>query len=199
MKRWTQTMLGLGLAVTVVACSGDNRAEEAANDTARAGRDAGAAVGTTGASADRDFLQDQLEDGQAEIMLGRLAAERATHPEVKEFAQMMVREHQAAGQELRRVATSANVELTPPAEDIDNDHKDLHEDLTELSGRDFDRKYIDAIVEEHEEAVGEVEKKADAENLQVRQWAARALPKLRQHLEQAKQIQQTLEQAGDRK
>jgi putative membrane protein len=192
MKRWTQTVLGIGLAASIVACGGDDRASEA---NRAAGRDAGAAVGTAGAGADRDFIQDQLEDGQAEVHLGKLASERATHPQVKQFAQMMVRDHQMAGDELRQVATAANVQVTPPAEP-DGDHKNAQEELAKLSGNEFDRKYMDKMVDEHEEAVSELEKKADAENAQVRQWATKTLPKVRQHLEQAKQIQQTLEQAG---
>jgi putative membrane protein len=192
MTRWTQTVLGISLAASVVACGGDDRA----NENTAAGRDAGAAVGTAGAGADRDFIQDQLEDGQAEISLGKVASERATHPQVKQFAQMMVRDHQMAGDELRQVATAANVQVTPAAEP-DGDHKDAQEELAKLSGNEFDRKYMDKMVDEHEEAVNELEKKADAENAQVRQWATKTLPKVRQHLEQAKQIQQTLQQAGN--
>jgi putative membrane protein len=191
MKRWTQAVLGVSLAVSVVACAGDN-----ANDANTAARDSGAAVGTAGANADRDFIQDQLEDGQAEVNLGKIASERATHPQVKDFAQMMVREHQMAGEELRQAASAANVQLNAAAEP-DNDHKDAEEELSKLTGGEFDRKYIDKMIDEHQEAVNELEKKQDAENVQVRQWATKTLPKVRQHLEQARQIQQTLEQAGN--
>lgn len=192
MKRWTQVMLGLGLAASIVACN-DNRANEANNTAAR---DTGAAIGTAGASADRDWIEDQLEDGQAEINLAQLATERATSPQVKGFAQMMVKDHQAAGDELKQAAAAANVQINPPAE-LDSDHKDLQEDLAKLSGRDFDRKYIDAMVDEHQEAVNELEKKTDSDNMQVRQWASKTLPTVKQHLERAKQIQETLKQAGN--
>ena len=85
MKRLAQAVLGMGLAVSVVACAGDN-----ANERDKpAAREPGAAVGTAGANADRDFIQDQLEDGRAEVNLAKIASERATHPQVKEFAQMM--------------------------------------------------------------------------------------------------------------
>ena len=191
MRRFGQLALTLGLAATVAACSGNDRAD---SDAATAARDTGAAVGTSGAAdADRDFIQDQLEDGHAEITLGRLAAERATHPQVKEFAQMMVRDHQMAGEELRQMATQHNLRLEPVAENLDGDHKDLQEELMELSGRDFDKKYMDTMVKEHEEAVDEVEKKAESNDSAARAWATKTLPKLRQHLEQAKQIQQALD------
>jgi len=187
-------MLGLGLAASIVACN--NNGANDRNNTAGStpARDTGAAVGTAGANADRDWIQDQLEDGQAEIQLAKLASERATHPQVKQFAQMMIKDHTAAGNELKQAASAANVQINPPAE-LDNDHKDAQEDLAKLSGRDFDRKYIDTMVDEHQEAVNELEKKADADNMQVREWASKTLPKVRQHLDQAKQIQQSLNQA----
>jgi|SRR5688500_1812185 len=188
MRCWTQAALGICLAASVVACAGDRANENTA------GRDAGTAVGTTGANAERDFIEDQLEDGKAEVNLGKLASERATHPQVKEFAQMMVTDHQMAGEELRQVATKANVQLREPAE-ADRDHKNAEEELSKASGAEFDRKYMNKMVDEHQEAVNEIEKKLDSDNAGVKQWAQKVLPKVRQHLEQAKQIQQTLERA----
>jgi putative membrane protein len=187
MKRWTQAVLGVSLAVSVVACAGDNANENTA------ARDTGGAVGTAGAGADRDFIQDQLEDGQAEVNLGKIASERATHPQVKEFAQMMVQDHQKAGEELRQTASAANV--TPSAE-ADDEHKDIQEELSKLTGNEFDRRYIQVMIDEHQEAVNELEGKQDAENMQVRQWASKTLPTVRQHLERARQIEDSLKQAG---
>lgn len=200
MKR-LQLALMLGLAVTVGACAGDTADEPNATDpnatTVDPARDPADAVGTTGAAnADRSFIQDQLEDGHAEVSLGKLAEQRAANPQVKNFAQMMVREHQMAGEELRQVATTNNVTIEPVAENLDGDHQELQNELMELSGREFDRRYIQAMVEEHEEAVNELETKVNDENAATRAWAAKTLPKIRQHLEQARQIQQTLERAG---
>jgi putative membrane protein len=54
------------------------------------------------------------------------------------------------------------------------------------------------MVKDHEAAVRDVERKAEnADNADVRQWAAKTLPKLQQHLEQAKTLQETLENAND--
>jgi putative membrane protein len=191
MKRWTQAMFGVALAASIVACSG----EKHASDTGTAARDTGA-VGTAGANSEKDFIEDQLEDSMAEIRLARLASERATNPQVKEFAAMMARDHQMAGDELKQAASASNVQPNVPAEP-DGDHKDAQEELAKLSGRDFDKKYMDKMVDEHEEAVNEVERKTNSDNVQVRQWATKTLPKIREHLEHAKQIQRTLEQAGE--
>jgi putative membrane protein len=193
MSRGFQTVLGLALATTVVACSDDRRP----NDAANVNRDAGAAVGTAGTvDSERDFIQDQLGDGMKEVELGRLAQERATSPQVKEFGQMMVRDHQKAGQELKQIATKGNVQLT--SEDETDEVKDAREKFTKLSGNEFDREYIKTMVDEHEEAVNELERKGQSDNADVRQWAAKTLPTVRQHLEHARRLRQTLEDTGSR-
>ena len=190
MKRWTHFALAFIAAVSL-ACGDGNRDT---TDTAAPGT-AGTA-GTAGADVDRDFIQDQLADGEAEVELGRLVQERATNPEVKEFGQMMVRDHQQAGSELKQIASKHNIQ--PPAAGHD-DHNDLQQRLSKLSGAEFDREYMKAMVEDHEEAVNEVERKAEnADNPEVRQWASKTLPTLKQHLERARQIQDNLE-AGNRR
>ena len=189
MRSWTLTVLALGLAASVAACSGD-RAKNA--NSSAAGSDT-PAVGTTGANADRDFIQDQLEDGQAEVLVARIAIDKASDPQVKEFAETMVRDHEKAAEDLRQAASAANVQLE--ATEPDHDHKNLQEDLAKLTGRDFDKKYIDAMVDEHQEAVSELEKKADSSNVQVHDWVAKTLPTVRQHLDRAKQLKQTLDRA----
>lgn len=190
MKRWTQFALAL-VATVSIACGGDNTR---ANDTARPGGTAGAA-GTAGSAGapDADFIQDQLADGDAEVALGRLVQDRATNPQVKEFGQMMVSDHQKAGADLKEIAGKHNIAVESKEH---SEHNDLRERLSKLTGAEFDREYIEAMVDDHEKAVNDVEKKAEnADNPEIRQWASKTLPTLRQHLERAKQIQQTLEQS----
>jgi putative membrane protein len=143
---------------------------------------------------DRDFVGDMMADGHAEVELGKMAQQKARNPQVKEFAANMVRDHQKAGAELKTVAANANIDTSTI--DADMDHgKDLRERLSKLSGMEFDREYMKAMVDEHEKAVDEVEDKAEqADNDHVKQWAAKALPVLKKHLEQARHIQETLEQ-----
>jgi putative membrane protein len=59
---------------------------------------------------------------------------------------------------------------------------------------EFDREYMKAMVDEHEKAVDDVEAKAEkADNDHVKEWAAKTLPTLKKHLEEARQIQESLE------
>ena len=198
MKQWNQLTVAACVAIAATACSGDRDA-----DTAKGDRPA--AVGTSGSAAsdpakndeagraDRDFVGDMMADGRAEVELGKMAQQKARNRQVKEFASMMVRDHTKAGAELKTVASHANVDMTKVDADMD-DHQDVRDRLAKLSGMEFDREYMKAMVDEHEKAVDDVEAKAGkADNDHVKEWAAKTLPTLKKHLEQARQIQESLE------
>ena len=203
MKRMATLGGALALALAVTACAADDTPGTTANPNARDT----SAVGTSGAATlagDREFIEEHVAMGDSEVALGELAAQKGTHAEVKRFGELMVREHRAAGLELKQIHSQLAANTAAPnarATDTDarDDHKDAIEDLQGLTGRDFDRKYMDLMVEHHEDAVSDLERKAENGSTEVRQWAAKTLPKVQQHLAQAKTIKETLDQAGDQR
>jgi putative membrane protein len=214
MTKWMQLPLALALVGTLACDRGDR-------STADGG--AVGTSGSEARDIDRGFVQDQLAAGHAEIELGRLAQQKAGSPDVREFGAMMVRDHQKAGDELKQIAGRHDIQpeardtagtsgaarepgyaADRPSADrpeptgssdmmMDDEHRELHQRLSRLSGAEFDREYIDAMVNDHEKAVDAVEDKAnDGDNSDVKQWAATTLPALKQHLERARQIQSSL-------
>lgn len=143
------------LAVAAVLSAGCNR-----NDTTKAN----GTVGTSGRAdsnvsrGDRDFVQDVSTLNAAEIDLSKLALERGASPDVKKFAQMMVDEHTAAGDKLSGVATQNSIDA--PAT-IDDSHRSLHEKLAGKQGLDFDRDYVDAMIDDHQKMVDKLESRID--------------------------------------
>jgi len=194
MKRIIQFTAALALAAAVSAC---NNART--NDNHAATGTGGAVAGTSGSSdADRDFVEKELTGGNAEIELGRLAQEKASHADVKEFGAMMVRDHQAAAADLKPIAAKLNTTPAEARENHDNDLRDKMEDLQKLSGLDFDKKYISEMIDDHEKDVRDLENKAEhASNPNVKAWASKTLPTVRHHLERAKSIKETLDHADD--
>ena len=196
MKRMSQFSAALVMAVAVTACAGDD-AREAETPATGTG---GAVTGTSGTfDGDMDFVEERLEMGNAEVELGRIAQEQATHPDVKAFAQELVRDHQAAGDELRRIATTANPNFPAAIDDEAREElTELREEMAKLTGRDFDRRYIDEMIDDHQEAVDDLQNKAEnASHSEVRAWAAKTLPTVRQHLEKARSLKEALENAGE--
>jgi putative membrane protein len=190
MKRWTNVMLALCVAAAATACAGDRAATT--TDAKPVGT-AGTAAEPKAGLADRDFVGDTMADGRAEVELGKLAQQKTRNTQVKDFAAMMIRDHTKAAAELKTVAANANIDLSKV--DADMDHgKDTRDRLAKLSGMEFDREYMKTMVDEHEKAVDAVEDKANkADNDHVKQWAAKTLPTLKKHLEEAKTIHESLE------
>jgi putative membrane protein len=196
MKRFIQITAALAIAAAVSACDNANYDRTTADKGAGG---TGAVAGTTGSmDADREFVEKELAAGNAEVQLGRLAQEKGTHADVKEFGAMMVRDHQAAAADLKPIAAKLNTTQAEARENAGDDLNDTMEDLQKLSGRDFDKKYIDEMIDDHEKDVRDLENKAEnAANAEVKAWAAKTLPIVRQHLERAKSIKETLDHADD--
>jgi len=183
------TALALTVAMTV-ACGGGTRPD---NDNDEA------VVGTSGEGAPRGverFVNDVVAGNTAEIELSRIAAERATNPEVKQFAQTMVREHSSAGDALKQVLTQHNIQVRSV---MDEKHRDLSQELTRLQGAEFDHEYMAAMVDDHERMQNLLEGRANerannqpVENA-VNQWAATTLPVVQHHLQMAQQLEDRLD------
>ena len=168
-------------------------------------RDAGASATMARASDadnDRAFVEKMGQANIAEVKLGQLAAERAANAQVKQFAGRMVNDHQKANAELKQIASKMAVQLRA---DLDAKHQDLYDRLSKLKGPEFDREYMQAMVDGHQEVLRELERQTGSAergvgtsggvsqaSASVSGWAKNALPDVRQHLEQAKQIEAKL-------
>jgi putative membrane protein len=164
MKRMGFLMLALVVALSV----GCNR-KDADTKTADAGNPG--AVGTAGASdvsgSDRDFLRDVAEKNMAELELGRAAVDRAADAQVKKFAQMMLDDHTKAGDALKAIASQNHVDLLTQ---IDDRPQELQAGLAKKQGLEFDKAYMDAMVDGHQSFVDKLESRIDKTKLS--EWKA---------------------------
>ena len=103
------------------------------------------------------FVNQMTIANLAEVQLGKMASERASSADVKSFGQMMVKDHSQANQDLAQVA--AQLKVTPTTS-LDQKHKDLAAKLSKLQGAEFDREYISAMVQGHQEVAGQLEARA---------------------------------------
>jgi predicted outer membrane protein len=103
------------------------------------------------------FVEKAALANMAEIQLGQLAETRAQSPEVKEFAKMMVTDHTKALDELKQAAGPATI---PTA--LDKKHQKLHDKLSKLSGAEFDKEYMEAMVDGHKDVAKMLKKKSEA-------------------------------------
>jgi putative membrane protein len=152
----------------------------AANNTAAAG-----GVNSNMDEGDKAFIMKAAQGGLAEVELGNMAVQKATNADVKAFGQHMVDDHSKANDELKQLATTKG--LTVPT-DIGEEHKKTADDLSKKSGKDFDKGYMKAMVEDHEKDVAEFEKMSkDAKDADLKAWVTKTLPTLQGHLQMAKE------------
>ena len=97
----------------------------------------------------------------------------------------MVDDHTKVGEDLATVAEKKHVALP---KEIDAKHQALHDRLAKLSGKEFDRAYMDAMLADHREDVAAFQREAKSSDADVRDFATRSLPTLEQHLASAQQI-----------
>ena len=145
-----------------------------------------APAGSTQPAGDNAFLIEAARGGLAEVELGKIASTKAANAEVKQFAEMMVKDHSSANAELKDIASKKGVTL--PAQ-MDPAHQAKIEELRGKVGAEFDRSYIEAMVEAHEKDVAEFERQStSASDPEVKAFAAKTLPVLKKHLESVKAI-----------
>src|SRR5262249_44413101 len=97
----------------------------------------------TKAVTDNTFVTKAAEGGMAEVEFGKLAVEKASNDQVKQFGQRMVDDHSKANDELKTIAQQKNITL-PTA--ISAKDKAEHDRLAKLSGAAFDHAYMSAMV-----------------------------------------------------
>lgn len=135
------------------------------------------------------FMNDAAKGGMTEVEVSKLAKDRAMNPRVKNFAEMMVRDHSAANDELKTIARQKNVMLPT---DIGNKQDDVN-DLSKKKGADFDKAYMKMMVKDHKDVVDNFEKCAqNGTDPDVKTFASQKLPTLRMHLDSAKAIENSL-------
>ena len=121
--------------------------------------------------------------------MGQMAS-KATMAEVKDFGKKMETDHQKAYNDLSSLAASKNITIPASVSEEGMKH---HEDLNDKTGYDFDRAFIDKMIDGHEKAINKFEKAADdCEDADIKAWAASLLPDLNAHLAEAKVLKEKI-------
>jgi putative membrane protein len=139
--------------------------------------------------ADRKFIQQAAEGGMFEVQVAQLAASKATDPNVKSFAEKLVKEHTEANNELVQLANSKKVEL--PAAPPRAKRRDI-EQLGKRTGSEFDQAFVREVgIKDHEKDIKMFEKGSEkAKDPQLKAWIDKTLPHLREHLAMAQKLPQ---------
>jgi putative membrane protein len=107
---------------------------------------------------DREFLAKAAQSDFNEIAISKLAEQKAMSPDVKAFARTMVSEHNMLEDNMKPFAQQFG--LNPPVA-MDSDHQKEYDKLKGLSGKAFDKEYMDAMDKDHHKAFDLFTKETD--------------------------------------
>lgn len=191
MKKMT---LMLAIAVASLGFQACNENKKDGTDSVENANDANdlkEQKGTGAEDDDGDFAVKAANGGMLEMEVARLAREKAQSSDVKEFAAMIMTDHQKANDELKALAARKNITL--PARLGEDEQKHVDE-LAKLSGAEFDKKYVDLMVEDHEDDVKLFKEAADdSDDADLKAFAAKQLPTLQKHLERITTIDKNMD------
>jgi putative membrane protein len=142
------------------------------------------------ARGDRKFIDDAASSGMFEVQVAQLAASKATDPNVKSFAGMLVDQHTAANNELVKIANAKGVEL--PAAPKHALRRDI-EKLGKKNGEAFDRDFVREVgIQAHEKDIKMFQKASkDVKDPELKAFVDRTLPHLQEHLAAAEKLPQS--------
>ena len=148
------------------------------------------AQGAKLARGDRRFIEDAANSGMFEVQVAQLAAAKATDPNVRSFASMLVDHHTAANNELVQIANARGVEL--PAAPKRALRRDV-EKLGKKNGDEFDRDFVRNVgIKAHEKDIKTFQKASeDVKDAQLKAFVDKTLPVLREHLAAAEKLPQS--------
>jgi putative membrane protein len=189
-------VIAVSLALPMIASAQDRETAPPSTAAQRPAQPANPAAADTSkvSRSDTKFMKEAAMGGMLEVELGRLAVQNAASDQVKQFGQRMVDDHGKANDELKSLAQAEGVSL--PTE-LDAKHAREVQKFQKLTGAQFDREYMKMMVEDHHKDIKAFEHEAKrGDDPEVKAFADKTLPTLKEHLSMADQARHTVEGKG---
>ena len=143
--------------------------------------DSNATPGLTGQEMkDKIFLRKSTESGIAKVAMAKLAADHSSNEDIKALGSKLVTDHTQLSTEMKPIADSMGIRLPKDMNKID---KVEYEKLASLSGDDFDREFITAMVRDHRRDFREAREELMATNdPAIKNEIEKGEPVIREHV-----------------
>lgn len=139
-----------------------------------------------------NFVSKARAANMMEIETGQLAQQKGADQDVKQFGSRMVQDHTAANEQLKQLTQAKKLDAGAQA-GADPKMASAMDKLRQASGADFDKEYIRLQLKAHAKNIALFERASrDLPDQELRDFAAKTLPALKEHLEMAKAIAQRL-------
>ncbi|MDB4951608.1 MAG: hypothetical protein JWM27_4257 [Gemmatimonadetes bacterium] len=132
-----------------------------------------------------------------DIDAGKVAKDKAASPQVKQFAETMIRDHSGVNQAATALVTRLHVtpEDNPTSKSLTDGGASNVAALNGLSGAAFDKAYVEHEVAYHQQVLDAIDQTLipGAQNADLKKLLQDTRPAIAHHLEMARGIQSALE------
>jgi putative membrane protein len=140
------------------------------------------------APSTNDFVTKAAQSDMFEIQSSEVALQKHPDRDTRPFAARMIKDHKKTSKQLKSLVSRGKVKAQLPTT-LDAEHQKKLDELRTLKGKEFDEAYDKAQLEGHEEAVNLFRKYAhDGDDRNLKRWAAKTLPHLKEHLAMAEKL-----------
>jgi len=148
-------------------------------------QDSAVAPGAALDSRDQEFLKKAATVNMMEMELGKAAQRLSQNEAIRKHAESIVRDHSASQKELEALAEKKGFSL--PTQLPEADRSALAR-LEEKQGEAFDKAFLDFSQKGHQNTIALFERALSrSQDADVKAWAEKTLPVLRQHLAMTQQ------------
>jgi putative membrane protein len=139
-----------------------------------------------------NFVKKAANSNLYEVQIGDTATKKASSQQVREYAQLLVRDHSDALQKLKPAVGDLGIKLP---DTLEKKYTEMISNLSKKDSTSFDKEYIKQMIKDHKNDISEFEK---AEKKlppgALKNWVSTTLPVLRQHLTKAQEIEKSISQ-----
>lgn len=133
--------------------------------------------------AEADFAVEAANGSMIDVQLSALAKTKAVSSRVRNFAEMVIKDHMKISKDLQKVATDKNITLPQALSE------EAQKDINRLGKKDrtnFDGDYMDMMLADHKKHINKFEKAAkDCKDPELKKFIDQTLPVLRKHRDSA--------------
>ncbi len=137
---------------------------------------------------DQKFMKQAAQDSNYEIKMGRLAMQKGSSQDVKDFGKMIMVDHM----DFKKQLQSADQQMgMKPAMGLSSEEQGEYSKLQGLSGDSFDKQYIETMLKDHHESLQDSEQEdTNGQSQEVKQLAQKSRDTDERHFNRIKEIAQ---------
>lgn len=139
------------------------------------------------AQSPAEFIDDASAKGIADIEISRLAHQKTSSKEVKDYTIQVINDRTTANQHLAKIAKKLELPVAD-REEVASKAKTLMPEVQD--GDRFDEAYVARQMKTTQEAIEQLQQQAQTTQVpEIKAFAEETLPKLENHLQRARALQ----------